>query len=358
MRNNLPEKIYSLDVLRGFAALVVIFWHWQHFFYVDYAPHDFNITSQPFYNIFPILYHHGLYAVELFFCISGFIFFWLYRDKIRAGEINLKNYLTKRLSRLYPLIFISTVMIFFLQKYYSLNHEYYFVYKFNDLYHFILNLTFSSSWGFEKGFSFNGPVWSVSIEMLLYLLFFIAALNSKRIEILSLLLVTAGYYLLPQNYSLSVGLFSFFSGGLSYLLCKHLLINIKIKTLTILSVFLCFSFWICVYLFSINDIFMLSTIGFNSIIISLVCISCLNNLFLKELKFLGDISYSIYLIHFPLQIVFKIISEKLGYTSEIFYDWRVFIAFFITLITISIVSHYKFEMPIQKMIRNRTYFRV
>ncbi|MDF7795325.1 hypothetical protein [Pseudomonas syringae] len=28
-------RLYTLDVLRGVAALSVVFWHWQHFFYVD-----------------------------------------------------------------------------------------------------------------------------------------------------------------------------------------------------------------------------------------------------------------------------------------------------------------------------------
>lgn len=353
MNNNLPPKIYSLDALRGFAALVVVFWHWQHFFYVDYAPHNFNIIQQPFYNVFPILYRHGLYAVELFFCISGFIFFWLYRDNIRTKKISFNNYLIKRISRLYPLILISTVTVFFLQKYYSLSHEYYFVYKFNDVYHLILNLTFSSSWGFEKGFSFNGPVWSVSIEMLLYLLFFIVAVKSKKIEILSLTVILAAYYLLPTNYSLSVGLFSFFSGGLTYILCKNLLLNFNLKHLTTASVSLCFSFWACIYFFGVNDVFLISTIGFNSIIISLVYISCLKNTFLKTAKCVGDISFSVYLIHFPLQIAFKIIAEKLGYHSELFYDWRVFVLFFIILITTSMVSHYKFEIPIQEVIRKK-----
>ncbi len=27
----LPKHLYSLDVLRGIAALAVVFWHWKHF---------------------------------------------------------------------------------------------------------------------------------------------------------------------------------------------------------------------------------------------------------------------------------------------------------------------------------------
>lgn len=48
----------------------------------------------------------------------------------------------------------------------------YFVYPNNDIKHFLLNLFFASSWSFESGHSFNGPIWSVSVEVLLHALFF------------------------------------------------------------------------------------------------------------------------------------------------------------------------------------------
>ena len=37
---------------------------------------------------------------------------------------------------------------------------------------FILNFFLVSGWGFEKGPSFNGPVWSVSVEIIIYFFFF------------------------------------------------------------------------------------------------------------------------------------------------------------------------------------------
>nr|WP_252146968.1 hypothetical protein [Escherichia coli] len=50
-------------------------WHWQHFFMKKNAASDIIINRQPFYDFFSVFYHYGLYAVELFFMISGFIFF-------------------------------------------------------------------------------------------------------------------------------------------------------------------------------------------------------------------------------------------------------------------------------------------
>src|SRR5262249_54324308 len=42
----LPRHFYSLDALRGVAALVVVFWHWQHFFVSGTEWKDFDRTQQ------------------------------------------------------------------------------------------------------------------------------------------------------------------------------------------------------------------------------------------------------------------------------------------------------------------------
>ena len=41
----------------------------------------------------PLLYKHGSLAVELFFCISGFIFFWLYSEKIAQHKMSALRFL-------------------------------------------------------------------------------------------------------------------------------------------------------------------------------------------------------------------------------------------------------------------------
>jgi peptidoglycan/LPS O-acetylase OafA/YrhL len=37
----------------------------------------------------------------------------------------------------------------------------------------MLQLFFASCWGLERATSFNGPVWSISVEVLVYLVFFL-----------------------------------------------------------------------------------------------------------------------------------------------------------------------------------------
>jgi peptidoglycan/LPS O-acetylase OafA/YrhL len=49
-----------------------------------------------------------------------------------------------------------------------------FVYENNDLRHFLLQLLLASNWSLlDNGYSCNGPVWSVSVEVAAYGAFFI-----------------------------------------------------------------------------------------------------------------------------------------------------------------------------------------
>ena len=52
-------------------------------------------------------------------------------------------------------------------------------------------------WGFEKGYSFNGPVWSVSAEVLIYFIFFFTTLKlSIRNNVLALFGFLTAMYML------------------------------------------------------------------------------------------------------------------------------------------------------------------
>ena len=58
----------------------------------------------------------------------------------------------------------------------------------NDLYHFFLQIFFISAWGFENGNSFNAPIWSVSVEIGIYILFFLLLNIFKKYNFLFLII--------------------------------------------------------------------------------------------------------------------------------------------------------------------------
>lgn len=121
-----------------------------------------------------------------------------------------------RFSRLYPLHIATFIIVAGLQYIYSRDHSSYFIYQANDAYHAFLNVLLIPAWGFEEGTSFNAPIWSVSIEVILYIIFFFICLMKGFRYFLVPALILLGYMVYPNNYKIGDGLITFFSGGVAF----------------------------------------------------------------------------------------------------------------------------------------------
>jgi peptidoglycan/LPS O-acetylase OafA/YrhL len=376
-----------LDALRGLAALCVVFSHWKHFFFIpgnELTP--FRWELHPLNFLFKPLYTDGYRAVELFFCLSGFIFFWLYSEKISRRQTSLREFVVLRFSRLYPLHFLTLLFVVAGQQFMHWRYGAYFVYAQNDLYHFGLQLLFASNWGFERGLSFNGPIWSVSVEILCYAAFFLACIsNSRRWWHLGMFIVIG--YSLSRIHQLVIGegIFSFFIGGVSFQIFAHLWgRGIHRKVLPGLGIFTALM-WIFIPLNTHYDILYqiyhrvwfwpahlnlfgkdvvgfavqeISRLGFDWLLFPLTILTlalweaCRGTLG-KRLSFLGDISYSSYLWHFPLQLIFVAAASACALPNTFFCTpWALFL-FFLTLIPLSLCSYRFFERPCQSWLRTR-----
>ena len=94
-----------------------------------------------------------------------------------------------------------------------------------DFKHFILNLFLVQEWGLKTIHgTFNSPSWSISVEILMYMIFFYFALKNNFI-INSLILIFISSILYFKSKYIGYGGYCFFIGGLSYLLSG----KIKIK---------------------------------------------------------------------------------------------------------------------------------
>ena len=104
--------------------------------------------------------------------------------------------------------------------------------------------------------------------------------------------------------------------------------------------------------FLIGDRFMilLFLIKFPLLIINLKIIQYFFRNFGKKFLIIGELSYTIYLIHFPIQIILMIISNEfinLNFNSEYF-----FIFYFILIFITSFLIHKFYELPLKILIRN------
>ncbi len=366
-----PKRLFALDISRFFAALAVILWHWQHFAYNGSSlSENFERSQQPLYAIFRISYEKGFMGVDYFFLLSGFIFFWLYRSSIEDRRLSLGNFWVQRISRLYPLHVVTLSIIALLQILYTLHNGKAFVYSLNDLYHFFLNLAFASNWGFEKGPSFNAPVWSVSIEILLYCLFFISAyarLGRPWFYLgVSIIAFVITLFLYTDIFN---GISLFFLGGVVFYIT--LIVSTRMQKVRVIIYLITVISWVLTivnfYVFNVAD-FMHGFGLFGQILLTsfphyvlfpfTVCSLALFEIdrgigFLKSVSWIGDITYSSYLLHFPLQVIFAMAVGYKFLSSDFYLSPIYLVIFFSILIPLSYVTFIRFERPAQKIIRSK-----
>lgn len=360
-------RLESLDALRGIAALAVVFWHWQHFWFVGYrADASFSRPAQPLYSIFYPLYERGFMAVDLFFTLSGFVFFWLYADAIGRRTVTARRFFDLRFSRLYPLHFATLLVVAGGQAIYFAANAEYFVYGFNDAYHFVLHLLFVPAVGWEGGWSFNGPVWSVSVEALVYALFFVVCLAARGSVALLWLAVAAGAIggfggIEYEPWSRGIG--SFFVGGGVYLAYAWIVRRAAARRVAIAVGVLALLLWAGV-LVALHPAIRIEpswahALAYFPALVLFPCTvlaaalfeTCVRNP-VARLAFLGDASYGVYLWHFPLQLVWMLGAQRLGVAREAFLSPWMLAGFIACLLILALASHRGFEMPMQRRIRN------
>jgi len=336
------HRYETLDALRGIAAFSVVLWHWQWFFSV-----------QPFFWLLAPLYRHGGWAVQMFFSISGFVLFYLYADAIAQRRVTLSTFVNYRFSRLYPLHLLTLLIVTALQTVYFSQHGVFFAYQVNDARHFVLQLLLASNWSQQSPFSFNGPIWSLSIEVLLYAMFFVLAFARLAYPMIIAGLALVGA-LINRDYNyIGCGMLSFFSGGLCFFLVRRWRTEHQIDWTTALS-----SAAVIIGAIVIQRIRLDSSISerftvvvtFPAIIVALTINEDRLKAILSHLRWFGDISYSSYLIHFPLALLLVTVAKYSGIALKPSSPWLL-LAYLLVLVALSLVSFRYFEAPTQRLLR-------
>lgn len=378
------KRLYSIDALRGVAAMGIVVWHWQHFYALSGTWEDgWSRAQEPFYLFLKPLYEYGWAAVDLFFAVSGFVFYWLYLEPVAARQIGAGKFALQRLSRLYPIYFVTLLVAAGLQFLFFEQTGSYFIFDANDWRHFAASLFLVQQWlPPDESQSFNGPAWAVSIEVMLYVVFFAGAWLRLKGPLPALAMVLLGVLVFPWEGQISRGLADFFMGGLVFYAASRIVRLPNARTPARLAAAAALLAWIVVivevYLGPIQMLmakspplahFLTDNNYRNEYRIFLfawilvVCPLTLAALALHEelfggayarLSFLGDISYSTYMVHFPMQVALALLALRFGWKPVNFMSGLAMLLFYAAMVTLGSLSYSYFERPMQAVLRGKS----
>lgn len=351
-----PHHLLAVDLARGIGAIAILFWHYQHFFYHGTAhASPLRFEQQPLFGVFGLLYLHGDSAVQFFWLLSGFVFASTYSGR----NVSVGAFVRARVSRLYPLHLLTLIVVAALQviSFRLLGHAQ--IYANNDSYHFILNLFFASSWGLERGASFNGPIWSVSVEILVYAIFWLCLRRifargiALPLSVAAMALVVRTVVPPGDLKQISDCLAHFFIGVAAYVAYR----TVGDKPHVLLSVGGLLSL---VGAMAVQAPGPATTAGMILLLSGmLILVSAVDALthrhktvrHLDRLRWIGDNSYGTYLWHVPIQIVTLIVLDRLRIDHDIARNPLFLAGFLATTMTVARLSYLFFERPIRDRLR-------
>ncbi|CAN5254611.1 acyltransferase [soil metagenome] len=178
MKPAASQRFDVLDALRGLCALLVVFFH---------LPVSSHLHPLP-------LFRHGYLFVDFFFVLSGFVIAHAYGG--RLGSIrDVAPFIAKRLGRVWPLhavMLAAFIGIELCRLWFHIDAATPFV-RDRSMGAIFTNLLLVQSFDIHDYLTWNGPAWSISVEMGAYVLFAaVMVLAPRRFVPLSLIIVVAG----------------------------------------------------------------------------------------------------------------------------------------------------------------------
>lgn len=347
--------IRQLTGLRGIAALWVVLLHY---------PMYLNIGKGLPFGPFTTFMFHGYLGVDIFFVLSGYVLCYKYGESFSHNPKELyATYIISRIARIYPayLFTLLVVVIFYLLNMLDLFVTRFGNYSYSTLF---LSVFMMQSWGIVDKWCWNMPSWTVSTEWLLYLVFpffcySLYKVDKERLIILIICLYLASFlsmHAYPQlllydamNFGFIRAIPEFFIG---FCYCRIFMIRSNPgyhwDALCAASIiFLIFSIK-----YSGNNFYCILCISLIVLGLSLSC-GFVRNIFLsKPLMFLGTISYSLYLMQFPIQVLSDyMFKHPLPYGTS-FLAYLLFFSQIVGLILVSTLVYYWIERPSRRLIAN------
>ena len=346
-----PRHLDALTGIRGIAAWGVVLYH-VRVSLMDILP-GWTIAALG----------KGYLAVDLFFMLSGFVIWLNYAERIaEGGSGEVRQFLWRRFARIWPLhaVILTGFAVFALLLWASGRST--------DGYpwaEFPLHIMLVQNWGLTPALTWNHPAWSISTEVAAYFLFpalvmLLAPLKRSYPPLLCLAaLLATGIYLLFRACSYGVlgeaiphlGLWrclaEFAMGAILCLLWQHWKGSPRAASIASLAALVwCLTAWIL----SLPETALVPPLFFAALLALALDRGPISRLLSTPvLRYLGEISYSTYLSHFLLFILFKLAfvdtSRQVG--------WLGLAGFLALVLAASVVLYHGVEKPAQRWLGRR-----
>ena len=341
-----PRHLDALTGLRGIAAWMVVLYHIR-----------LSLTGLlPGWATGAM--GKGYLAVDLFFMLSGFVLWYNYAERLRqGGKAAAADFFWRRFARIWPLhaVIMAIFMVYALTL--TLRGSDITLFPWGQL---PLHLALVQNWGMTTRLTWNHPAWSISTELAAYLAFpfFIAALRWERLRVaaltavcgtllgsVTLLFAWHGYDNLGSDITwlgLWRCLLEFATGCLLCMLWGHW------RNLTLaprVAALVCGASLIAGWQLHLAETAVVP-IAFAS---GLMALALSRNFITRSLGkglllYLGEISYSTYLAHFLLFILFKQLFLDAGLQM----GWPGLAGFLALVLAASIALYHLVEKPAQR----------
>ena len=293
----------SIQAFRGLAALAVMFFHFRW------------LINNEFPNTGDYLFGWGAIGVDLFFIISGFVI-TLSAQKLDTGVSASLTFIKSRLKRIMPTYFIILLVVFILSGGMSIFH-----YS-EKLANLVSALTFRPIYTSNAPFYINdsgvyGVRWTLNYEIYFYLVSSLCLLTKRPLLCLLSFFITAlviipvicgqQFTLSSEGYQFNNPYLNLLTNPISWMFISGVLIAKLVPLAQRLPATLRVTYLVCVTLYTVYSLFFLKQIGHGLLssgfaLILLMSGVVMNDAWLRRftprwLIFIGNISYSLYLIH-------------------------------------------------------------
>jgi len=292
-----PHRFEALDSLRGVSACMIVLLHLDTIGFI-------NRSS---------LVQHGFLFVDFFFVLSGFVISASYGNRL-AHDFPITDFMKLRLGRIYPLHFVVLALFVIFEAATAGITRHSGNLPFSEIHSpgmLLANLGLIQTFVGPDRSSWNGPAWSIAVEVWTYLLFAFLFRHSSRfiVPVAFLLAAGCGFYLLfatdrfldaYHDGAFARCLIGFSFGIITFHLFSKVQWRVSNLQASITEILVVMATVVMIIIAGSTLISLLFPILFAVVIFifSHQSGSVSKFLLIRPMKFIGKISYSIYLIHF------------------------------------------------------------